>query len=423
MNVLMPQLGETVAEGTITVWHKAVGDAVAPGDSLFDIETDKTTMDIPATVAGVLSEILVPAGATVPVGSVVAILSAADSATKLAPVATKAIAPNTIKAPLDPFNAVRTPEHNFGPATLPGGVKVTPVARRLAAQLGVDLGQVSGSGPRGRIVAKDVQTVSGNPAPATAFATLLPLASNSSAAHVRAFFAGVPFKEVPVDGMRRTIARRLLEAKQTIPHFYLSVNVSLDRLLIVREELNAAANGLYKLSVNDFVIKSLAMALQRVPESNAVWAEDRILQFEHSDVSVAVSVEGGLFTPVIRQAETKSLRAISSEMKQLAERARNKTLKPGEYQGGSIAISNLGMYGVRSFSAIINPPQAAILAVGAAERRPVEMADGAVRFSSVMTVTLSCDHRVIDGVLGAQLLAAFKKLIEAPLSLLALSSD
>ena len=249
-----------------------------------------------------------------------------------------------------------------------------------------------------------------------------PVAAGMSASQVKALYAGVEFEEVPLDGMRATIARRLVEAKQTIPHFYLTADVTMDALLKLREEANAGAPkdgpGAYKLSVNDFVIKALALALQRVPAANAVWAGDRILRFKHSDVGVAVAIDGGLLTPVIRNADGKSLSAISNAMKDLAGRAKDKKLKPDEYQGGSAAISNLGMYGVREFSAIINPPHATILAVGASRRVPVETADGGVRFESQMSVTLSCDHRVVDGALGAQLLAAFKAMIESPVRML-----
>jgi pyruvate dehydrogenase E2 component (dihydrolipoamide acetyltransferase) len=244
-----------------------------------------------------------------------------------------------------------------------------------------------------------------------------------SASQVKALYDGVDFDEVPLDGMRRTIATRLVEAKQTVPHFYLTADVTMDALLRFREEANAGAPkageaASYKLSVNDFVIKAVALALQRVPAANAVWAGDRILRFKSSDVGVAVAIDGGLLTPVIRNAEAKSLSAISNEMKELAARAKDKKLKPAEYQGGASAISNLGMYGVREFAAIINPPHATILAVGASQRRPVEAPDGSVKFESQMTVTLSCDHRVVDGALGAELLAAFKALIENPVMML-----
>ena len=253
------------------------------------------------------------------------------------------------------------------------------------------------------------------------------MATGASADQVKALYQGVDYEEVPLDGMRATIARRLVEAKQTIPHFYLVADVAMDALLKIREEANAGApkdregkggTAAYKLSVNDFVIKALALALQRVPAANAVWAGDRILRFKHSDVGVAVAIDGGLLTPVIRNADGKSLSAISNEMRDLAARAKEKKLKPAEYQGGASAISNLGMYGVREFSAIINPPHATILAVGAAQRRPAEAEDGSVKFVSQMTVTLSCDHRVVDGALGAELLAAFKAMLESPVRML-----
>jgi pyruvate dehydrogenase E2 component (dihydrolipoamide acetyltransferase) len=315
---------------------------------------------------------------------------------------------------MDAFFEVRTPSRNFGKATTAGGTSVTPLARRLAGENSIDLSRVSGSGPHGRIVAADVEAAIGSGGGrATA------MASGASAEQVKALYQGVDFEEVPLDGMRATIARRLVEAKQTIPHFYLTADVTMDSLLKVREEANAGApKDSYKLSVNDFVIKALALALQRIPAANAVWAGDRILRFKHSDVGVAVAIDGGLLTPVIRNAEQKSLSAISNEMKDLAARAKGKKLKPAEYQGGAAAISNLGMYGVREFSAIINPPHATILAVGASQRRPVEAADGSVKFESQMTVTLSCDHRVVDGALGAELLAAFKALVEHPVRML-----
>ena len=438
MDVLMPQLGETVSEGKIVKWFKSAGDAVKPGDNLFEIETDKVSMEVPSIAAGTLAEIRVPAGAVALVGAVVAVIAgvggvAASSQPAAAAPAVKAPAmlaasppprqrAPTPSGPLDPFFEVRTPERNFGPAKLPGGGHVTPLARRLAVEGGIDLGVLSPSGPHGRIVARDVELALAKKAPAPRA-----LATGMSAAQVMALYQGVAFEEIPLDGMRATIARRLVEAKQTIPHFYLTADVGMDKLLTLREEANAGAaknrdgeigEPAYKLSVNDFVIKALALALQRVPAANAVWAGDRILRFKHSDVGVAVAIDGGLLTPVIRDAEAKSLSAISSEMKDLAARARGKKLKPGEYQGGSTAISNLGMHGVREFSAIINPPHATILAIGASQRRPVEAEDGSVKFVSQMTVTLSCDHRVVDGALGAELLAAFGALIESPVRML-----
>jgi pyruvate dehydrogenase E2 component (dihydrolipoamide acetyltransferase) len=318
--------------------------------------------------------------------------------------------------PMDPFHEVRTPERNYGPAKLASGTVVTPLARRLASERGIDLSRVAGSGPHGRIVARDVESAAPHAGPAQA--------AGASPAQVKALYEGVAYEEVPLDSMRRTIATRLVEAKQTIPHFYLTADLDAGRLIAMREEANAAApkskdgQPAFKLSLNDFIIKAWAAALQRIPAANAVWAGDRILRFRGSDIGVAVALEGGLITPVVRNAEMKSLTAISAEMRDLAERARLKKLKPNEYQGGASAISNLGMYGVREFSAIINPPHATILAIGATRRAPIEADDGSVKFISQMTVTLSCDHRVVDGALGAELLAAFKDFIEKPVTAL-----
>jgi pyruvate dehydrogenase E2 component (dihydrolipoamide acetyltransferase) len=435
MDVLMPQLGETVAEGKITKWFKNAGDAVAPGDNLFEIETDKTSMEVPATFGGTLSAVNFQVGDVAKVGAVVAVISAPGETAKpaapaaqpptpapapAAPIAmAPAPAPPTLQiakpsGPMDLFREVRTPDRNFGSARLAGGITVTPLARRLAGENGIDLTRITGSGPHGRIVARDVEA-------RIVIAPARGGVAGPSASDILALYRDVPLEEVPLDGMRRTIAARLTQAKQTIPHFYLTADVTLDALLKVRGDANAAAPqgaGNYKLSVNDFIIKALALALKRVPAANAIWAEDRILRFSRSDIGVAVALEGGLITPVIRAADEKSLSTISNEMRSLAERAREKKLRPEEYQGGVSAISNLGMYGVRDFSAIINPPQSTILAVGAAQRRPVEAEDGSVRFESQMTVTLSCDHRVVDGALGAQLLAALKGYLEQPVTML-----
>jgi pyruvate dehydrogenase E2 component (dihydrolipoamide acetyltransferase) len=438
VDVLMPQLGETVAEGKITKWFKAAGDVVKLGDNLFEIETDKTSMEVPSTTTGTLTEIRFKVGEVAKVGAVVAIISgprgqgaaqspAAAPAPAKAPTAPPRSAPVTeavVQAapvprtgPMDPFREVRTPERNFGPGRLAGGTSVTPLARRLAGERGIDLSRVSGSGPHGRIVARDVERAApGSPVSA--------IGGGVSAAQVKALFEGVAYEEVPLDSMRRTIATRLVEAKQSIPHFYLTADIDVGRLIAMREEANAAApkgkdgEPAFKLSLNDFVIKAWAAALQRISAANAVWAGDRILRFRNSDIGVAVALKGGLITPVIRNAETKSLTAISAEMRDLAGRARQKKLKPNEYQGGASAISNLGMYDVREFSAIINPPHATILAVGSTRRAPVEGDDGSVKFVDQMTVTLSCDHRVVDGALGAELLAAFKNFVEAPVTAL-----
>jgi len=444
MDVLMPQLGETVAEGKITQWFKSAGDAIKPGDNLFEIETDKVSMEVPSTTAGVLAEIRVPAGEVAPVGAVVAVIAdgaaasaapAAETPSKPAPSsAAPAARPAPVAAPiaaaqpamaapikLDPFFEVRTPQRNYGPARLAGGRSATPLARRLAAEGGIDLAAVSASGPHGRIVARDVEAAA-RAAPKAAPGVAL--ATGPSAEEVKALYRDVPFQEVPLDGMRRIIATRLVQAKQTIPHFYLTADVEIGRLITLREEANAAApkdgdgKVAFKLSLNDLIIKAWGAALQRVPAANAVWAQDRILRFQHCDIGVAVAIEGGLIAPVIRRAEMKALSVISNEMKELAARARARKLTPDEYQGGSSAISNLGMYGVREFSAVINPPQATMLAVGAARRQAVETEDGGVAFASVLAVTLSCDHRVVDGALGAELLAAFKSFIERPVTML-----
>jgi pyruvate dehydrogenase E2 component (dihydrolipoamide acetyltransferase) len=436
MDVLMPQLGETVAEGKITKWFKSAGDDVKPGDNLFEIETDKVSMEVPSTTTGVLAEIRVPAGAVAPVGAVVGIIADGAGTTASVPTAAPPRQSADIVIPrdtgaaaiaaearspvaLDPFFEVRTPERNYGPARLPGGATVTPLARRLAGEAGIDLSQLRGSGPRGRIVARDITQ-----APRAERGPTVVSAAEPTAAAIKALFEPGSFQEIPLDGMRRTIAARLTQAAQTIPHFYLTTDADIGRLIALREEANNAApkdqngNPTFKFSLNDFIIRALALALQSVPAANAVWAGDRLLHFTRSDIGVAVALEGGLITPVIRRAEGKSLSVISAEMKDLSARAHDKKLSPAEYQGGSAAISNLGMYGVREFSAIINPPHATILAVGAARRQAIEKDDGGIIFASLLSLTLSCDHRVVDGALGAELLAAIKRLIESPVTML-----
>ena len=436
MDVLMPQLGETVAEGKITKWFKSAGDDVKPGDNLFEIETDKVSMEVPSTTTGVLAEIRVPAGAVAPVGAVVGIIADGAGTTASVPTAAPPRQSADIVIPrdtgaaaiaaearspvaLDPFFEVRTPERNYGPARLPGGATVTPLARRLAGEAGIDLSQLRGSGPRGRIVARDITQ-----APRAERGPTVVSAAEPTAAAIKALFEPGSFQEIPLDGMRRTIAARLTQAAQTIPHFYLTTDADIGRLIALREEANNAAlkdqngNPTFKFSLNDFIIRALALALQSVPAANAVWAGDRLLRFTRSDIGVAVALEGGLITPVIRRAEGKSLSVISAEMKDLSARAHDKKLNPAEYQGGSAAISNLGMYGVREFSAIINPPHATILAVGAARRQAIEKDDGGIIFASLLSLTLSCDHRVVDGALGAELLAAIKRLIESPVTML-----
>jgi len=443
MDILMPQLGETVDQGKIIKWFKAVGDKVAAGDILFEIETDKVSMEVPTLEDGLLTDIRVQAGDSAPVGAIVAVVGGAQTGAEQTterpaapqpakpPAAVEAPASLPVSAPsapraLDPFNAVVSPAQNFGPATLSHGVKITPLARRLAQQAGVDLTGRVGSGPHGRILAKDIKALAEAgaldvpTAPSPAVPAPVPVAPPARTGDgpdaLRALYAGRPFEEVELDGMRRTIAKRLVESKQTVPHFYLTAQLELDALLKLRQEINAPGDR--KISVNDLIVKAFAVALRRTPAANAIWAEDRILRFSAVDVGVAVSVDGGLFTPVVRDADAKSLSALSAEIKDYAERAKSKRLQAHEYQGGAATVSNLGMFGVSGFSAIVNPPQSSILAVGAAERRPVEGENGAVRFASMMTVTLSCDHRVIDGALGAELLKTLKAVVQDPLLIL-----
>jgi pyruvate dehydrogenase E2 component (dihydrolipoamide acetyltransferase) len=437
MDVLMPQLGETVDEGKVLVWYKKVGDKVEPGENLFEIETEKVSMEVPSTVAGTLQEIRVQVDETAPVGAVVAVIAeegAQLAASAPTPPPQRATAPSTAVGPkpdvdlvgrtsvrqlppvaqptyvarkLEPFKEVFTPERNYGPARV-GGVETTPYARRLAVELGVNLSAVRGSGPDGRIVAKDVEAQRGKVGHAQQGAR------TGALEQVKAQYESGTYEEHAVDSMRRAIARRLTESKQTIPHFYLTIDLEVDALMSLREQRNAAlpSHTTAKLSVNDLIIKAWALALRAVPRANAVWAEDSILQFNRADIGVAIAVDGGLVTPVVRGADTKSVWDISAEVKDFAARARSKKLKAGDLQGGASAISNLGMYGVREFSAIINPPQATVLAVGAVQRRPVETADGNVRFATLMTGTLSCDHRVVDGALGAELLAALREIVQ-----------
>ena len=444
MDVLMPQLGETVSEGKIIRWLKAVGDNVAAGDNLCEIETDKVTVEVPAIAAGIIRAINVGEGTVAPVGAVIAVLGGSEAASAAAPsvaaaaptvaVAAPAVAmsspsstpvgsaPSTAASPRpqrDPFEEVVTPPRNFGPARLSNGVRVTPLARRLAVDAAIDLAGIVSSGGRGRITGKDVQqAVAARPADVPSLARAETFDELIGEVHL-----GRPHEIVPVDAMRRTIARRLTQAKGTIPHFYLSVDATIDRLARICAEMNAdaprdaAGDPAYKLSLNDFMIKAMALALQAVPRANAIWSGDGILAFRHSDIGVAVAVEGGLLTPVIAAAETKSLSSISIEMKALAAHARDRTLQPREYQGGVTTISNLGMHGIRDFSAIINPPQSTILAIGAARREAVETEDGGVAFASRISATLSCDHRVVDGVLGAELIESFRALLESPLRL------
>ena len=426
--ILMPALSPTMEEGTLAKWLVKEGDTVKSGDILAEIETDKATMEFEAVDEGVIGKILVPAGTEgVKVNVAIAVLledgeSAADIGTSAPAAAPAAAAPAAAPVAASPAAAPAP----AAPKTASGErIFASPLARRIAAQKGLDLAALAGSGPRGRIVKADVEGATAAPkaaapAPAAAPAAAPAMASGPSTDMVIRTYEGRPFTEVKLDGMRKTIAARLTEAKQSVPHFYLRRDIELDALMAFRAQLNAGleARGV-KLSVNDFIIKACALALQQVPAANAAWAGDRVLQFEKSDVAVAVAIEGGLFTPVLKDAETKTLSALSSEMKDLAARARNRKLAPHEYQGGSFAISNLGMFGIDNFDAIINPPHAAILAVGAGVKKPVVKADGSLGVATVMSVTLSVDHRVIDGALGANLLQAIKNYLENPIAMLA----
>ncbi|MDO9428693.1 MAG: pyruvate dehydrogenase complex dihydrolipoamide acetyltransferase [Methylobacterium sp.] len=473
VNVLMPALSPTMEKGNLAKWLKKEGDAVKSGDVLAEIETDKATMEVEAIDEGILAKILVPEGtADVPVNDLIAIIASEgeDPASVQAGGAPKAKTPEDApKAQVtkDPvgenatsgggqMSYARVNEAPDGARPAPaqgegGRVFASPLARRIAKQEGVELASVTGSGPHGRVIERDVRAAkAAGPAPAKTPAKTLaktqapadspapaeaPKAAPAAAApktaspaglsvdQVRGFYAKGTYEEVPLDGMRKTIAKRLTEATQVAPHFYLTVDCELDALMALREQLNRSAGQgkdgkpLFKLSVNDFVIKAMGLALMRVPAANAVWAEDRILRFDNAEVGVAVAIDGGLFTPVIRRADQKTLSTISNEMKDFAARARAKKLKPEEYQGGVTSVSNLGMFGIKHFTAVINPPQSSILAVGAGEKRVV-VRDGAPAVAQVMTATLSCDHRVLDGALGAELISAFKALIESPMGML-----
>ncbi|WP_171179451.1 pyruvate dehydrogenase complex dihydrolipoamide acetyltransferase [Ruegeria sp. HKCCD8929] len=432
--ILMPALSPTMEEGTLAKWLVKEGDTVSSGDLLAEIETDKATMEFEAVDEGVVGKILIPEGTeAVKVNTPIAVLledgeSADDIAATpaKAPEAAPAADAETEAAPTGGSEAPAAPAP-AAPQTADGNrIFASPLARRIAAQKGLDLSQIAGSGPHGRIVKADVEGVTATaPAPAAAPAAAAPTpaaapATGPSADMVARMYEGRDYEEIKLDGMRKTIAARLGEAKQTIPHFYLRRDIKLDALLKFRSQLNKQleARGV-KLSVNDFIIKAVANALQQVPECNAVWAGDRVLQLKPSDVAVAVAIEGGLFTPVLQDADTKSLSALSTEMKDLAARARERKLAPHEYQGGTFAVSNLGMFGIDNFDAIVNPPHAGILAVGTGAKKPVVGEDGELTVATVMSVTMSVDHRVIDGALGAQLLQAIVDNLENPMVMLA----
>ncbi|KTQ88939.1 branched-chain alpha-keto acid dehydrogenase subunit E2 [Aureimonas ureilytica] len=464
INVTMPALSPTMEEGNLAKWLVKEGDKVSSGDVIAEIETDKATMEVEAVDEGTVAKILVPAGTEgVKVNAIIAILtaegedaSAAETGNGAAASASKpaASSPAADNAAVGseasakdasqrgyeraPETATSSEGGQAGSASASKGTRVfaSPLARRIAKEQGVDLEAVSGSGPHGRIIKLDVERAAQSPKPAAenkpqaqasaSVAAPAPAAKASNDDATLKLFAEGSYEKIPHDGMRKTIAKRLVESKQTVPHFYLSVDCELDALLALRKQLNTAAPTIkgeagerpaYKLSVNDMVIKAMACALKAVPDANVSWTDSAMLKHKHADVGVAVSIDGGLITPIIRRAEEKTLSAISNEMKDLAKRARSRKLKPEEYQGGTTAVSNLGMFGIKEFSAVINPPHATILAVGAGEERAV-VKNGAISVANVMTVTLSTDHRAVDGALGAELISAFKQFIENPMSML-----
>ncbi len=445
INILMPALSPTMEKGNLAKWLKREGEAVKTGDVIAEIETDKATMEYEAVDDGVMAKIVVPEGTNdVPVNQLIAVLAqegedpkaAAAAAGKGASPPPKA--PSAAPAPAPgpqakaPTPAAASPQPKAaGEAAQTSGhganrVFASPLARRLAKDAGIDIGRISGSGPHGRVIARDVAAAKDGKdlrAPAAAPSGASTIAPSMSDQQIRALYEEGSYELVPHDGMRRTIAQRLTASVRTIPHFYLTIDCDIGKLAAAREEINAAAakdkdgKPAHKLSVNDFVIKALALALQRVPDANVSWSEAGMLKHKHSDIGVAVALPAGLITPIVRNAETKSLSAISNEMKELAARARAKKLKPQEYQGGTSSVSNLGMYGIKDFTAVINPPQSTILAVGTGEERAV-VRGGQIEAAQIMSVTMSCDHRSVDGALGAQLIGAFKALIENPVMML-----
>jgi len=446
INILMPALSPTMEKGNLARWLKKEGDQVKSGEVIAEIETDKATMEVEAVDEGTLAKILVPEGTQdVPVNDVIAVLAGEGEDVKAAGSAPAATAPKPEAKPSASAAAAAAPAAAPAPKPaaapaapapaaapqLNGHVRVfsSPLARRLAKDAGIDLGRVTGTGPHGRVIARDVEEAKSGkglkaaPSAAPAAGASPALAPSMSDKQVLALFEPGSYEVVPHDGMRRTIAQRLTASVQTVPHFYLTIDCDIGKLLAAREEINAAApkdkekKPLYKLSVNDFVIKAMAVALQKKPDCNVSWTEAGMLKHKHSDIGVAVAMPGGLITPIIRKAETKTLSAISGEMKDFAARARARKLKPEEYQGGTTAVSNLGMYGINHFTAVINPPHATILAVGTSEERPV-VRNGKIEIASMMSVTLSCDHRAIDGALGAELIGAFKQLIENPVMMM-----
>ncbi|MGE0525124.1 MAG: pyruvate dehydrogenase complex dihydrolipoamide acetyltransferase [Variibacter sp.] len=447
INILMPALSPTMEKGNLAKWLKKEGDKVAPGDVIAEIETDKATMEVEAVDEGTLAKIVVPEGtADVPVNDLIAVLAAEGEDAKAAaagagqgasakaapekkepPKAAPAPAPAEkapAPAPTQDKEPAKPAPAQAAKANGHDRVFSSPLARRLAKEAGVDLARVQGSGPHGRVIARDIEQAKSGKGlkPAAAPGAAAPQAAMAQAPSddkIRALFEEGSYEVVPHDNMRKVIAQRLTASTQTVPHFYLTVDCNIDKLVAAREEINAAApkdkegKPAYKLSVNDFVVKALALALMRVPNANVSWTEGGMLKHKHADVGVAVAMPGGLITPIVRKADTKPVSVISAEMKDFAARARARKLKPEEYQGGTTAVSNLGMYGIKDFTAVINPPHATILAVGTGEERAI-VKHGKVKVATLMSVTLSCDHRAVDGALGAELLVAFKTLIENP---------
>jgi len=444
-NILMPALSPTMEKGNLARWLKKEGDQIKSGDVIAEIETDKATMEYEAVDEGTLAKIVVPEGTQdVAVNSVIAVIAgegedvkAAASAAKVTPA--KALerkaeaappspprpeAPRVAAAPAQKPPPVAAPKATGEAPQVAHGNRVfsSPLARRLAKESGIDLGRIQGSGPHGRVIARDIDAAKsgkGLRAPAVGAPQGAAIAPAMSDQQILSLYDSDSYELAPHDGMRRTIAQRLTASVQTVPHFYMTIDCDIGKVLAAREEINAAApkdkdgKPAYKLSVNDFVIKALALALQRIPDANVSWTEGGMLRHKHSDIGVAVALPGGLITPIVRSAESKSLSTISNEMRDLAGRARARKLKPQDYQGGTSSVSNLGMYGIKNFTAVINPPQSTILAVGTAEDRAV-VRNGNIEAAHIMSVTLSCDHRSVDGALGAELIGAFKTLIENP---------
>ena len=420
-NILMPALSPTMEEGTLTKWMVKVGDEVHSGDVIAEIETDKATMEVEAVDEGQVARILVPEGTeNVKVNTVIAIIaeegedpaSIGDTPTPAAKASSGPAEPQKSQKP----DSIPAPAKTVETMSDKSRIFATPLARRIAKDRGIDLLTVKGSGPHGRVIKADLEGVKPG-ATAKSPSAHMPMTTGGPAIDPRAFYEAGSYEEIPLDNMRKTIARRLTQAMQEIPHFYLSIDCELDELLKIRKVLNEQAKDGVKLSVNDFLIRAAALALAKVPDANVSFAGNALLRHKHSDIGIAVAIEGGLITPIIRSAEAKGLGEISVEAKSLAERARTKKLKPSEFEGGSFSISNLGMFGIDRFTAVINPPQAAILAIGSGVERPI-VKDGKVGVATMMTVTMSCDHRAIDGALGATFLRAFKAYVEYPPSML-----